>query len=82
MACVFAATAQGRAIPELLATDPSSVTYVCGVVVLSTVVIFVSLKRGSLRGGPTRTAATAKAAAARVRDPREVQERRRKTGIK
>jgi hypothetical protein len=82
VACVFAATAPGRAIPEMLATDPSSVTEVSGLVVLSPVLIFVSLKRGGLPDVATRTAATAKAAAARVRDPREVQERRRKTGIK
>ena len=81
VAFVFAATVPGRAIPELLATDPSSVTYVCGLVVLGTVLIFVSLKRGSLRGGPTRTAATAKAAAARVSGPRKMQEDRRKARI-
>jgi len=43
---LFAATVPGRAIPELLATDPSSAAYICGLVVLGTVVIFVSLKRG------------------------------------
>ena len=82
VAFVFAATVPGRAIPELLATDPSSVAYVCGLVVLSTVVIFVSLKRGGRGGGPARTVATANAAAARVFDSPEVQEDRRKADIK
>lgn len=82
VAFVFAATVPGRAIPELLATDPSSVAYVCGLVVLSTVVIFVSLKRGARTGGPMRTAGAAKAAAARVPDSPEVREDRRETHIK
>jgi uncharacterized membrane protein len=54
VAFVFAVTVPGRAIPELLATDPSSVAFVCGLVVLGTVVIFVSLKRGGRMGGSTR----------------------------
>jgi uncharacterized membrane protein len=56
VAFVFAVTVPGRAIPDLLATDPSSVTFVCGLVVLSVLVIFASLKRGGRVGVPTRSA--------------------------
>ena len=82
VAFVFAVTVPGRAIPELLATDPSSVAFVCGLVVLSTVVIFVSLKRGNRTGRPAGTLVAAQAAAARVPDSPEVQEDRRKARIK
>jgi uncharacterized membrane protein len=67
VAFVFAVTVPGRAIPELLATDPASVTFVCGLVVLSTVVIFVSLTRGNRVAGPGRTGVAVQAAAARAR---------------
>ncbi len=50
VAFIFAVTVPGRAIPQLLAEDPVSVVYVCGLVLLSTVVIFVSLKRGGRAG--------------------------------
>jgi uncharacterized membrane protein len=46
IAFIFAVTVPGRAIPDLLSGDPSSVAFVCSLVVLSTAVIFVSLKRG------------------------------------
>ena len=67
VAFVFAATVPGRAIPELLATDPPSVAFVCGLVVLSTVVIFVSLKRGNRVAGPGRAGVAVQADAARAR---------------
>ncbi len=57
VAFVFAVTVPGRAIPELLAHDPSSVAFVCGLVLLGTVVIFVSLKRGGRAGRPSHPAA-------------------------
>jgi uncharacterized membrane protein len=66
VAFVFAVTVPGRAIPELLATDPSSVAFVCGLVVLSALVIFVSLKRGGGVGGTSRTADAVQAADART----------------
>ncbi|MDR6413649.1 DUF2306 domain-containing protein [Pseudarthrobacter sulfonivorans] len=66
VAFVFAVTVPGRAIPELLADDPSSVAYVCGLVVLSTVVIFVSLKRGGRVRVATRSTQAVEAAAART----------------
>jgi hypothetical protein len=56
VAFVVAATAPGRAVPELLAPDPTSVGFVCALVVLSTVAILVSLKRGGRVGVPTLTA--------------------------
>jgi uncharacterized membrane protein len=70
VAFVFAVTVPGRAIPELLATDPSSVVFVGGLVVLSTLVIYVSLKRGGRVGGTTRGGLA------------EVRERRQKTHVK
>ena len=82
VAFIFAVAVPGRAIPELLATDPSSVAFVCGLVLLSTVVIFVSLKRGNRTGRPARTLVAAQAAAARVPDSPEVREDRRKARIK
>ena len=66
VAFVFAVTVPGRAIPELLATDPSSVAFICGLVVLSTLVIFVSLKRGGGVGVATRSADPMQAADART----------------
>jgi uncharacterized membrane protein len=66
VAFFFAVTVPGRAIPELLADDPSSVAYVCGLVVLSTVVIFVSLKRGGRVRVATRSTQEVEAAAART----------------
>lgn len=83
VAFVFAVTVPGRAIPELLSNDLSSVVFVCGLVVLSTVVIFVSLKRGSRVGGPTRTVGAAESTAARaVVTPPEVREGSSKTHVK
>jgi uncharacterized membrane protein len=67
VAFAFAVTVPGRAIPALLATDPASVVFACGLVVLSTVVIFVSLKRGSRIGGPAPTVAAADVTPARAR---------------
>lgn len=64
VAFVFAVSVPGRAIPELLAEDPSSVAYVCGLVLLSTVVVFVSLKRGGRAGVPGRPKAPVEAAPA------------------
>jgi hypothetical protein len=64
VAFVFAATVPGRAIPELIATDPSSVGFVCGLVMLSTAVIFVSLKRGGRVGRPAGAAGAVEEAAA------------------
>ncbi|MBT2594402.1 DUF2306 domain-containing protein [Arthrobacter sp. ISL-72] len=46
VAFVFAVAVPGRAIPQLLAADPSTAVFVEGLVVLSVVVVFVSLKRG------------------------------------
>ena len=66
VAFVFAVTVPGRAIPELLATDPSSVAFVCGLVVLSALVMFVSLKRGGRVGGTSRTDDAVQAADARA----------------
>lgn len=82
VAFIFAATVPGRAIPDLLATDPSSVAFVCGLVVLSTAVIFVSVKRGSRVGVTSRTVVTLRAASARVPGSREVREDRRNADIK
>jgi uncharacterized membrane protein len=65
VAFFFAVTVPGRAIPELLSEDPSSVAYVCGLVVLSIVVIFVSLKRGGSLRKVTRSKIAAEAPAAR-----------------
>jgi uncharacterized membrane protein len=65
VAFFFAVGVPGRAIPELLAEDTSSVAYVCGLVVLSTVVIFVSLKRGGSVRKVTRSNIAAEAPAAR-----------------
>jgi uncharacterized membrane protein len=62
VAFVFAVTVPGRVIPELLATDPSSVAFVCGLVVLSALVLFISLKRGSGVGAPTGPAGPVHAA--------------------
>ncbi|MDP9997742.1 DUF2306 domain-containing protein [Pseudarthrobacter sulfonivorans] len=67
VAFAFAVTVPGRAIPALLATDPASVVFACGLVVLSTVVIFVSLKRGGRAGGPARPDAAAQVSAASAR---------------
>lgn len=61
VAFIFAVTVPGRAIPNLLAHDPSSVAYVCGLVVLSTVVVFISLKRGGRSRIPGRPKDPAKA---------------------
>ena len=82
VAFIFAVTVPGRAIPEMLATDPSSVAYVSGLVLLSTVVIFVSLKRGGPTVGPTRAVVAAPAAASRVLGSPDVREDRGKTHIK
>lgn len=82
VAFIFAATVPGRAIPDLLATDRSSVAFVCGPVVLSTAVIFVSVKRGGRVGRTSRTVVTVKAASARVPESREVREDRRKARSK
>ena len=65
VAFFFTVGVPGRAIPELLAEDPSSVAYVCGLVVLSTVVVFVSLKRGGSVRKVTRSEIAAEAPAAR-----------------
>lgn len=65
VAFFFAVTVPGRAIPELLSEDPFSVAYVCGLVVLSTVVIFVSLKRGGSLRKVTRSKTAAEEPAAR-----------------
>lgn len=65
VAFIFAIAVPGRAIPELLAEDPSSVAYVCVLVVLSTVVVFVSLKRGGSVRKVTRSKVAAEAPAAR-----------------
>jgi hypothetical protein len=70
VAFVFAATAPGRAIPGLLAPDPTSAGFVCALVVLSTVAILVSLKRGGRLGRPARAAVA------------EVRERCPKTDVK
>lgn len=58
VAFIFAVTVPGRAIPQLLAGDGPTAFYVAGLVVLSVVVLFVSLKRGGRTGGPvgSRTA--------------------------
>lgn len=82
VAFIFAVTVPGRAIPDLLATDPSSVAFVCGLVVLSTAVIFVSVKRGGRVGGRSRTVVTVNTPSARVPDSREVREDRRKADIR
>jgi hypothetical protein len=82
VAFIFAVTVPGRAIPDLLATDPSSVAFVCGLVVLSTAVIFVSVKRGGRVGGRSRTVVTVNAPSARVPDSWEVREDRRKADIR
>ena len=52
VAFMFAVTVPGRAIPQLLAEDALTAVYVAGLVVLSVVVVFVSLKRGGRTGGP------------------------------
>jgi uncharacterized membrane protein len=52
VAFVFAAAVPGRAIPQLLAEDPVSAVFVAGLVVLTVVVLFVSLKRGGRAGAP------------------------------
>lgn len=52
VAFVFAAAVPGRAIPRLLAEDPASALFVGGLVVLTVVVLFVSLKRGGRAGAP------------------------------
>jgi uncharacterized membrane protein len=82
VAFIFAVTVPGRAVPHLIAEDPATAAFVCGLVVLSTAVTFVSLKRGGRTGGPSRTVVTAKAAAARVPGSPEVREDRRKAHIK
>ena len=46
----FAVAVPGRAIPQLLAQDPATAAYVAGMVLLSVVVVFVSLKRGGRAG--------------------------------
>ena len=72
VAFIFAATVPGRAIPQLLAEDPATAAYVAGLVVLSVVVVFVSLKRGgrtSGPGGPAEPAARAEPAAQREGQP-------------
>ncbi|WP_082579758.1 DUF2306 domain-containing protein [Arthrobacter sp. Soil736] len=58
VAFIFAVTVPGRAIPQLLAEDAPTAFYVAGLVVVSVVVVFVSLKRGGRTGGPagSRTA--------------------------
>ena len=65
VAFISAIAVPGRAIPELLAEDPSSVAYVCGLVVLSAVVVFVSLKRGGRVRVVARSKIAAEAPAAR-----------------
>jgi len=50
VAFVFAVAVPGRAIPQLLAEDPAAAVFVAGLVVLSVVVVFVSLKRGGRTG--------------------------------
>lgn len=65
VAFLFAVGVPGRAIPELLAEDPSSVAYVCCLVVLSTVTVFVSLKRGGSVRKVARSKIAAEAPAAR-----------------
>jgi uncharacterized membrane protein len=65
VAFIFAITVPGRAIPELLAEDPSSVAYVCGLVALIAVVVFVSLKRGGRVRAVARSKIAAEAPAAR-----------------
>lgn len=82
VAFIFAVTVPGRAIPKLVSEDPISVAFVCGLVVLTTVAIFVSLKRGDRMGGPSRTVVTPQASAARVADSSEVRERLWKARIK
>lgn len=52
VAFIFAVSVPGRSIPQLLAEDASTAVYVAGLVVLSVVVVFVSLKRGGRTGGP------------------------------
>jgi hypothetical protein len=56
VAFIFAVAVPGRAIPQLLAEDPGTAAYVAGLVFLSVVVVFVSLKRG----GRARGAASSK----------------------
>jgi uncharacterized membrane protein len=52
VAFIFAVSVPGRAVPQLLAEDAPTAVYVAGLVALSVVVVFVSLKRGSRTGGP------------------------------
>jgi uncharacterized membrane protein len=52
VAFIFAVTVPGRAIPQLLSEDPATAAYVAGLVVLTVVVVFVSLKRGGRTGAP------------------------------
>ena len=54
VAFVFAVAVPNRAIPRLLADDPSTGVYVAALVVLSVAVIFASLKLGS-RSDPPAT---------------------------
>jgi uncharacterized membrane protein len=54
VAFVFAVAVPNRAIPRLLADDPSTGVYVAALVVLSVAVIFASLKLGG-RSGPPET---------------------------
>lgn len=63
VAFIFAVTVPDRAIPQLLAEDAPTAFYVAGLVVLSVVVVFVSLKRGGRTGGPagSRTASVSAA---------------------
>ena len=59
VAFVFAVAVPGRAIPQLLAEDPATAAYVAGLVMLTVLVTFVSLKRGGragvVRGSADRT---------------------------
>jgi hypothetical protein len=65
VAFVFAITVPGRAIPQLLAEDAPTGVYVAGLVVVSVVVIFVSLKRGGRTRGPAGSRSAAVLAAGR-----------------